>query len=285
MGMNPAVLLFADGRIYFVGLILSYAGLSLALHVKSGLWRKVLHILGITGLLFVMLSSTPAIWMALFVFILSLLFNFVAVWKPVFARAATLVLSLTILLLILLELPYHRMPTIEVSADSRVYVLGDSISAGMGAGETPWPEVLDSLLPIPVINFAQPGAVTTDGLRQAERIGDGPAVVLVMLGGNDVLGTTTVSGFGTALDTLLLSLFEAEHSVYLLQTPTLPFQSGFTNVQRLWAAKYGVTLLPKRLLTRTLGQPDATLDGLHLSDTGHRHLAQQFAEHIRIRGQ
>jgi lysophospholipase L1-like esterase len=44
-----------------------------------------------------------------------------------------------------------------------------------------------------------------------------------------------------------------------------------------FADKYGVALLPKRCFAGVLGRKDATLDGLHLSQTGHDAMAKVMA--------
>jgi acyl-CoA thioesterase I len=185
-------------------------------------------------------------------------------------------------LLILLEAPYLRVPRIPVPEGGTIYVLGDSLSAGMGMGETPWPELLDGMVPAQVINLARPGAVIAQGIRQAEFLSAEPATVLIALGGNDVMDQTPLTAFRDSLEALMTSLASQGHSLILLETPLYPFQGKYGRAQRELARKHGVILLPKRILTRTLGTPDATLDGLHLSDTGHRHLARQFFERIHI---
>jgi len=283
--MNPWVLFFADGTIYFVGLILLYLGLCLSLRLKAKFPRKLCQILAITGVLLVLIYSTPMPWWAFSVWLWSVGAGFFALRKPAGALRAEYLLGWTTLLLILLEAPCHRAPRIPIPEGGTLYVLGDSLSAGMGMGETPWPEVLDGMLPNQVVNLARPGAVTADGLRQAEFHSAEPATVLIALGGNDVMDQTPLKSFRNSLDALMTSLTEQGHSLILLETPLYPFQGKYGRAQRQLARKHDAVLLPKRLITRTLGQPYATLDGLHLSDTGHRHLSQQIAEHIRIRGQ
>ena len=60
----------------------------------------------------------------------------------------------------------------------------------------------------------------------------------------------------------------------MFELPLPPLHNGFGTAQRQLAAKYGVALIPKRPLTAVFGMKDGTVDGLHLSDAGHRALAQ-----------
>jgi hypothetical protein len=49
-------------------------------------------------------------------------------------------------------------------------------------------------------------------------------------------------------------------------------------VQRALAKSHGVTLIPKRYLAKTISTPGATVDGLHLSNTGHVLFARTLSE-------
>ena len=52
------------------------------------------------------------------------------------------VATLIVLSLVLggLELPYRFLPSVDVSIDTPVYVLGDSLSAASASGDKSWPE-------------------------------------------------------------------------------------------------------------------------------------------------
>jgi acyl-CoA thioesterase-1 len=51
--------------------------------------------------------------------------------------------------------------------------------------------------------------------------------------------------------------------------------NGWGVVQRRLAAKYGVTLIPKRVFVGVLTTGDATLDSVHLSQAGHQAMADR----------
>jgi acyl-CoA thioesterase-1 len=171
------------------------------------------------------------------------------------------------------EAPYRRCPKVTVPEGTTVYVLGDSISAGVGTGDRCWPVVLGELTSFRVVNLAQPGATVKSALVQTKGIKESRAVVIVEIGGNDLLGETAAAEFRDTLDTLVSSLRANQHQILLLELPLFPFKNAFGRAQRDVVSKYGVAMLPKRCLAAALGAQNGTLDGLHLSQAGHNALA------------
>ena len=65
--------------------------------------------------------------------------------------------------------------------------------------------------------------------------------------------------------------------VAMFELPLSPFTNRYGSTQRLLAREFGVILIPKKVLARIFTTSGATLDGIHLSDLGHRALAEQVA--------
>ncbi len=173
----------------------------------------------------------------------------------------------------------HRLcPEVIVSEKTSVYVIGDSISAGMGTGIPCWPDLLDRKISLNVMNLAQAGAVVNDGSDQAEKITQPGSLVIVEIGGNDLLGKTTAAEFASALDTLIGQLKSDGHTILMFELPLFPFQNAFGTAQRRIAYTHEISLLPKCFFVKVLEQDGATLDGLHLSRSGHQALAELIAE-------
>ena len=163
-----------------------------------------------------------------------------------------------------------------VSSTQPVFVVGDSISAGIDSKERTWPEVLGDRSNLKVTNLAQAGASVSAALKQAERIGKTNAVVFVEIGGNDLLGGTDIHTFHKQLEQLLGRVCARGNRVIMFELPLFPFRNSFGAEQRSLARKYDVTLLPKWYLTRVFAMEDGTLDGLHLSQAGHDALAREI---------
>jgi acyl-CoA thioesterase-1 len=274
--VNPVVLQIASGNAFFIGMGLTVVASILRLWLDSRLWVSVLTIAGLVGISLVVLSATPmsywlyGLWLALCVAVL-IAFHVRTSFQ---LRAATVMaFAFFSLSLCLTELPYRLAPRVFVLPHEPVFVLGDSISAGIGARERTWPEVLGDLSHLQVINLARPGATTETAMDQARNISEASSLVLVEIGGNDLPGHTGRQTFYRQLDMLLLKLKSGNHRIVMFELPLLPFWNGFGGDQRALAEKYGVTLIPKSCLTRVFGSNGSTLDGLHLTQKGHNELA------------
>jgi len=96
---------------------------------------------------------------------------------------------------------------------------------------------------------------------------------LVEIGGNDLLSGVPSSEFGRSLEAILSKLAAPGRTVVTFELPLLPHRIAYGQIQRRLAAKYGVWLIPKRYFVRVISGPDATSDGLHLTTTGARRMA------------
>ena len=72
-------------------------------------------------------------------------------------------------------------------ASDHLVVIGDSISSGLATRVLPWPIVLQGRTGVDVRNLSRPGALVTDGLAMAERVNADDRLVLIELGGNDLI--------------------------------------------------------------------------------------------------
>jgi acyl-CoA thioesterase-1 len=119
---------------------------------------------------------------------------------PVWLRRATALIWLGI---IALELPHQFAPRLPPLGNPRLWIIGDSVTAGAGAQEKHlWPDLLPES--IEVHNLAQPGATTATALQRQVRLMPAEGgLVLIEIGGNDLLGETSSAAFERDLDALL----------------------------------------------------------------------------------
>ncbi len=82
------------------------------------------------------------------------------------------------------------------------------------------------------MNLAVAGATARSALAQAARAADPNAVVLVEIGGNDLLGGTAVARFEQDLAALLTALTGPHRLVVMVELPLLPFSNGYGAAQR-----------------------------------------------------
>jgi lysophospholipase L1-like esterase len=159
-----------------------------------------------------------------------------------------------------------------------LYVIGDSVSAGIGGPhEQTWPALLAENYGIEVVNLAQSGATAASACRQAERIGDGPGLVLREIGGNDLFAPTPTAPFEMDLTALLKQVVGWDRPAVMLELPVFPRQMRYGRIQRQAAASFGVTLVPKRFLADVLQPDGSALDLAHLSTLGHQRMADAVA--------
>ena len=183
---------------------------------------------------------------------------------------------------ILIELPYHVWRR-DFPTPSRIYVLGDSLASGGFGERTPWPQLLREKVHIPVTNLALASADTALAIeREVPLMGpaaDARELVLVEIGGNDMLDGVAPLAFSTNLDELLAAATDGREAL-MLELPLLPGRLLHGSIQRRQARRHGVRLIPKRILARVLTTPGLTSDGIHLTQEGHDALADAIARHI-----
>ena len=283
--MNPIGLMFLDGTALFAGLALALGAGALFVRFGAGFGRPVLTVLLLAGLGAVLLSAVPmsgwlyALWFLPAVAVL-VLGNLSGATPALRFRAFAVLLAVSAAIL-LAEGPRVRSPRIRADAGQVLYVVGDSISAGLGTGERCWPEVLAAATSLRVVNLAEPGATVQSALTQVPRIAEPSSLVLLEIGGNDLLDRKGAAIFETHLDKLVSVLRTNGHAVAMFELPLFPFQNAYGHVQRAVAKRHAVALIPRRHFARVLGMPDGTLDGLHLTQKGHDEMARRVAALLR----
>jgi acyl-CoA thioesterase-1 len=126
---------------------------------------------------------------------------------------------------------------------------------------------------VKVVDLARAGADVWTAAAQAERLPSDGGLVLLEIGGNDLLGASSAREFERGLDRLLGRVVNPERLVVMFELPLPPFCNGFGVAQRQLAARYGVLLIPKRVLITVLTGDAATTDSLHLTAAGHERMA------------
>lgn len=294
--MNSFVVHVASGHAFFSGAALLVVGLLVVgLLSRTGDASRPRHRLAALavalGSLFVAISGTPLpvlAWvLAAGLSVAVLGAGFISSMRPVVRRALTATAAAVWIALIAFELPWHVVPRWPRCADGTdvaslpLFVIGDSVSAGMGdPGELNWPAMLNETGEVDVRDHSHIGATARTALPQAQRI-EGPGRVLIEIGGNDLLGGgggTPADAFERDLDELLQACRGPNRSLVMLELPLPPFCNRYGEVQRRLALRHGVALIPKRRLMSVFAAEGATLDGIHLSKSGHRLFADLVRE-------
>lgn len=168
----------------------------------------------------------------------------------------------------------HFRPPTQLPVVATLSVVGDSITAGLNDGEDTWPRKVARQAGIQVLDASQPGATLKSALRQVELLNPLDADLLVLeIGGNDLLEGLPVDEFDRDLDRLLLASQKPGRQTVMFELPLPPLSTRYGAAQRRHARRYGVPLIPRRQFLGVLTASGATVDGIHLSKTGQGRLA------------
>ncbi len=175
---------------------------------------------------------------------------------------------------------------------TRVLALGDSLTAGYGVnpGEA-WPVLLASRTGWEIVNAGISGDTTADGLQRLPVLLEehSPALVIVSLGGNDMLRRVpqleTIANLNRILD--LIHAHGAK--TVLLATPKPSITGAVFNslsaadFYQLIAESHKVPLI-EDALPDVLSDPKLKVDALHPNAAGHLLLTEKLFKSLKAIG-
>jgi acyl-CoA thioesterase-1 len=269
----------ASGQSFFTGA----ACLTVAVCLSGWKMRRPIRmartaLVGLGGtLVFVSATPLPA-WFSFLLLIASLVWLAGEAFRG--RVPARLVLGLRVavatawLAAVLVEWPYHRSPRVPPLGHPTLGIIGDSITAGIGDPKVvTWPRILAESHGVVVHDHARAGADVASALQQAAAVSPEERLVLLEIGGNDILGETTPAGFEAGLARLLSAVCQPDRVVVMLELPLPPTYNAYGRIQRRLARHYKTVLVPKRVLLGVLQQQGATLDTIHLTQQGQQGMA------------
>ncbi len=284
--LRLAMFHFPGGDSYLCGLLLfclAQIGLNLNRHDR---WHRTLTIASRIGLIwsFVLPSPTPR-WL-LVLFAASLLWLCFADWRSKSANDPVIqshrlqrvgwlrcLVAVLAFVIVLWELQYRFSPSAGSVSSYRLCIVGDSVTAGLNDGEDTWPQRLARSSLWQITDASQPGATLKSARQQVELLDAEPFVLLLEIGGNDMLESLPLAQFEHDLEQLLIAAHKPGRTVLMFELPLPPLAFRYGETQRQLASKYEVALLPKRLLIGVLTSSGATVDGIHLAPSGHERMA------------
>jgi len=266
---------FISGRVFFFGVALCLLGCVLKLFFKRTLIRVLARITLMAGVVLVVLSAAPfSLWVygVYFALLAWAVFRLgkggCRAEKSVYLLPLLLLLAQSFLM-VGMEIRCSMPPKIPFAKSDTLFVVGDSISMGADPPGKNWPQLLGDLAKLKVQNFSFGGAKVESSLDNARRINQDDALVILEIGGNDLLGGTSIPQFREDLEKMMALTCGPHRSVVMIELPLPPFYNRYGMVQRALAKEHGVTLIPKRYIADVMSTPGATVDGLHFSNTGH----------------
>lgn len=289
--MSALVLHFASGGSFISGTVCLLAAVAAIALGRRKLVRSIGRLVFLLALFLIFASATPLpvwtylVWSAALIgWLGSLHPRFSA--RPKLRSAGLLVVAGCTLAALGDEISYQLPPRIQGGHFARLVVIGDSLSADdFTEGGDPWPRLLARDHGIEVTNLAFSGAKAGSAAKRAAEEDMDDALVILEIGGNDLLGATSARQFDDDLDRLLQTVCRPTNSVLMLELPLPPLYNQFGAIQRRLARRPGVVLVPKRYFAGVLTGQEATLDHLHLSPEGHRKMEAMIwslvSDHVR----
>ena len=178
--------------------------------------------------------------------------------------------------------PGESGPARPTSGD-QIIAFGDSLVQGVGASPGhDLVSVLSRRLAVPIVNAGRSGDTTSAALARLDSavLNRRPRIVLVLLGGNDLLrrlpGDVTLDNLDE-----IVSRIRARGAAVVLATVELGFLTGLdTRAIDALAARTASALVPD-ILGGILGRRDLMADGIHPNDRGYEMMADRLEPVLR----
>jgi acyl-CoA thioesterase-1 len=168
---------------------------------------------------------------------------------------------------------------------SNIIAFGDSITAGFGVapGEC-YVDFLSRDLGVPIANAGVSGDTTTSALGRLQRdvLDCDPKVVILFLGGNDILNRSEENATGSNLASMIQSIQNAGAAVVLVGVDGPLGLAGLSGAVKKLSDRYGTACIPNAV-KGILGHPDLMADQIHPNAEGHRIIAERLARVMRKR--
>jgi len=271
---------FGSGLAFFVGMSLVCLAFFLRIQSRWRRLRRLTPLCVVLGATLITLSATPfPYWLYAVFAVVTVVWLYGDRWLEKRTRIGLWLLRLTAVLVwigvVAMELPYHLTPRVPAVQQQALWIVADSVTAGVADPKVQtWPGLLAKQHNVVVHDFSQPGETLGSALRTVARNPVGSGVVLLEIGGNDMLGSTTDDDFEDRLDRLLAQVSGQGQVVVMFELPLPPFRNALGMAQRRLAAKHGAILIPKRLFVDILTTEGATIDGIHLTQEGQNRMEE-----------
>ena len=178
----------------------------------------------------------------------------------------------------------ERAPTLpKLSPNDVIVAFGDSLTHGTGAStDTAYPAVLASLTGRTVINAGVPGDTTASALQRLPAVlaEHQPRLVLLCLGGNDMLRKHPESATESNLRQLVQTIRASGAEVMLIAVPEPKLFGGAPDFYGRIAKDMQLPL-EDDVFNAVLKDNSLKADPIHANAAGYRVVAERLAEFLR----
>jgi hypothetical protein len=201
---------FASGESLYLGAGLLLLALILPRIQKHQWMLKVRNLLAWLALALMIMASPPFSPLVSLMFLALFAFWFITSNQSSLSQTtiniqmgASILLAISLLILTMLEFSHRKLPRITGNPSDHLVVIGDSISSGIDPRVAAWPLVFQQMCGLPARNLARPGAQVSEGVLIARDLTADDHLVLIEIGGNDLLMGVSADDYSKALDVLL----------------------------------------------------------------------------------
>jgi acyl-CoA thioesterase-1 len=181
----------------------------------------------------------------------------------------------------------EKVPRLSAVGPNDVIVaFGDSLTYGTGAGEAEsYPVVLGELIERKVVRAGVPGEVTSGGLARLESVIEEhrPALMIVCLGGNDMLGKGADAQIQANLREIIKTIKGRGISVMLVGVPRPALITQAAPFYAELAREFDIPY-EGAIVTDVLYQRELKSDPIHPNAKGYRKMAEAIARLLKKAG-
>ena len=181
----------------------------------------------------------------------------------------------------------EKVPRVAALGPNDVIVaFGDSLTYGTGAAEAEsYPAVLAQLINRNVVRAGVPGEMTSGGLARLAGVIEEhrPALVIVCLGGNDMLRRVDDAQIRGNLREIIKAIRARGISVVLVGVPKPALITSAPAFYGELAQEFGIPYEGK-IVTSVLYKSEFKSDSIHPNAQGYRKMAEAIAELLRKAG-
>jgi len=174
----------------------------------------------------------------------------------------------------------------KIGAGDVILAFGDSLTHGTGAkAEESYPVILGQLIGRTVVRAGVPGEQTAGGLARLPDVLDEhrPKLVIVCLGGNDMLRKGTPANIEANLREILKTIKSRGLDALLIGVPAPAVITRPPDFYSKLAKEFDIPY-EGDIVTSVLYKPDLKSDPIHPNAAGYRKMAEAVAELLRDAG-
>lgn len=207
-------------------------------------------------------------------------------WSCGMVRARRLGALLPLLFMLLAGCGSSSPQLSKLAVSDVIVAFGDSLTYGTGAVDhESYPAMLSQLINRQVVRAGVPGEVTAQGLHRLPQVLEEhrPRLVIVCLGGNDMLRKVPVPEIKSNLRAIIKSIRDQGIAVVLVGVPQ---PALITSAPEFYAELAREFALPYegKVVTSVLYSSELKSDPIHPNAKGYRRMAEALAELLRKSG-